>query len=114
MATGGMHIAHSLHTVIAALHHSLPTKLAMKNMYLDAVGEPQGSPRRASNRGAQWQYLLNAGHHVCNMHNYLHGLSVVSMQPGPACHASACACVCCMGVWLHMRAVTCGQHAVNQ
>ena len=42
----------------------LPTKLAMKNMYLDAVGELAGSPRRASNRGAQWQYLLNAGQQV--------------------------------------------------
>jgi alkaline phosphatase D len=39
----------------------LPHKDVYKNMYLDAIGEPQGSPRRGALRGAWAKYTLNAG-----------------------------------------------------
>lgn len=37
-----------------------PHKLALKNMYLDAIGESPVSPRRASNRGAWTKHSFNA------------------------------------------------------
>ena len=39
----------------------LPHKDAFKNMYLDAVGESQQSPRRGALRGAWGKYTLNEG-----------------------------------------------------
>lgn len=39
----------------------LPNKHEFKQMYLDALGEPQTSPRRSSDTGLQAHYKLNAG-----------------------------------------------------
>jgi len=38
----------------------LPDKAAFKEMYLDAIGEAQDSPRRGRDRGAWYKYTLNA------------------------------------------------------
>jgi hypothetical protein len=38
-----------------------PEKVALKQLYLDAIGAPRGSPRRSAVAGAQAAYTLNAG-----------------------------------------------------
>lgn len=40
---------------------SNPVKHTIKNVYLDALGEPQDSPRRTYSTGLQTQYTLNRG-----------------------------------------------------
>ncbi|KAL3684029.1 hypothetical protein R1sor_002051 [Riccia sorocarpa] len=40
----------------------LPRKDDIKQIFLDAVGEPNTSPRRNRDRGIEWKYTLNAGH----------------------------------------------------
>lgn len=39
----------------------LPNKHAMKQIFLDALGVPATSPRRAAQQGIQWGYKLNPG-----------------------------------------------------
>lgn len=39
----------------------LPSKHSMKQIFLDALGVPAGSPRRAAQQGIQWAYKLNPG-----------------------------------------------------
>ena len=40
---------------------SQPGKHIVKNLFLDALGEPQGSPRRTATSGLQASYKLNGG-----------------------------------------------------
>lgn len=39
----------------------LPQKDQMKQFFLDAIGEPSGSPRRSPGRGIEWKHTLNGG-----------------------------------------------------
>ena len=49
--------------VCGILHHpSLqPGKHVVKNLFLDAIGEPRESPRRTATAGLQTAYTLNGG-----------------------------------------------------
>lgn len=53
--------AHSVPPGCTAPHRRLPDKAVFKSMFLDALGEPQDSPRRSSDTGLQAHYVLNAG-----------------------------------------------------
>ncbi|PSC67028.1 Clavaminate synthase isoform B, partial [Micractinium conductrix] len=46
---------------ISNFNRRLPNKHSMKQIFLDAIGVPTDSPRRAAQQGIEWAYKLNPG-----------------------------------------------------